>query len=101
MSFQIGGIPSTRWIVNFDRDLLDGLVLAAQLASYCPYLVRMFFNILMEAFATDICDPNPILMLMLCVYLYERLPQYLPKKSVEFPGPLHATVLRKVQIFLL
>lgn len=35
-------------------------------------------------------------MLMLCVYLYEWLPQYLPKKSVEFAGPLHATVVRKV-----
>lgn len=33
-----------RWIVNFDQDLLDGLVLAAQMASYCPYLVRRFFN---------------------------------------------------------
>lgn len=34
-----------RWIVNFDKDLLDGLVLAAQIAAYCPYLVRRFFNI--------------------------------------------------------
>ncbi|XP_044297815.1 cilia- and flagella-associated protein 47 isoform X4 [Varanus komodoensis] len=79
-----GDIPPTRWIVNFDRDLLDGLVLAAQVASYCPYL------------AADICDPNPIMMLMLCVYLYERLPQYMPKKSLEFTGPLHATVVRKM-----
>ncbi|XP_042314327.1 cilia- and flagella-associated protein 47 [Sceloporus undulatus] len=120
-----GDIPPTRWIVNFDRDLLDGLVLAAQVASYCPYListhfVNMYTNpqtseqyfhnclILVNAFhainldidilATDVCEPNPVLMLMLCVYLYERLPQYLPKKSVEFPGPLHATVLRKIQI---
>lgn len=34
-----------RWIVNFDHNLLDGLVLAAVVAAYCPYLVRMFFNI--------------------------------------------------------
>lgn len=33
-----------RWIVNFDQDLLDGLVLAAQIAAYCPYLVRRFFK---------------------------------------------------------
>ncbi|NXU59161.1 CFA47 protein, partial [Turnix velox] len=44
-----GGVPPVRWIVNFDRDLLDGLVLAAQLAAYCPYLidthfVRMYTN---------------------------------------------------------
>ncbi|KFQ40162.1 Calponin homology domain-containing protein 2, partial [Mesitornis unicolor] len=46
---QKGEVPPMRWIVNFDRDLLDGLVLAAQLAAYCPYLipthfVRMYTN---------------------------------------------------------
>lgn len=40
--FWSGGIPPMRWIVNFDQDLLDGLVLAAQIAAYCPYLVRGF-----------------------------------------------------------
>ncbi|XP_013922675.1 PREDICTED: cytochrome P450 2U1-like [Thamnophis sirtalis] len=48
--------------------------------------------------AADICDPNPVMMLMLCVYLYERLPQYLPKKTLEFAGQLHATILRKIQL---
>ncbi|XP_015672831.1 cilia- and flagella-associated protein 47 [Protobothrops mucrosquamatus] len=118
-----GDIPPTRWIVNFDRDLHDGLVLAAQLASYCPYLISTHFVnmythptsseqylhnalILVNAFhainldidivAADICDPNPVMMLMLCVYLYERLPQYLPKKTLVFAGQLHATILRKV-----
>ncbi|NXK65252.1 CFA47 protein, partial [Sylvietta virens] len=38
-----GGIPPTRWIVNFDQDLLDGLVLAAQIAAYCPYLIPTHF----------------------------------------------------------
>ncbi|NXN82407.1 CFA47 protein, partial [Bombycilla garrulus] len=40
---QRGGIPPMRWIVNFDRDLLDGLVLAAQIATYCPYLIPTHF----------------------------------------------------------
>ncbi|NXR80154.1 CFA47 protein, partial [Pycnonotus jocosus] len=40
---QRGGIPPTRWIVNFDQDLLDGLVLAAQVAAYCPYLIPTHF----------------------------------------------------------
>ncbi|KAF1525007.1 Cilia- and flagella-associated protein 47, partial [Eudyptula minor] len=40
---QKGEVPQMRWIVNFDRDLLDGLVLAAQLAAYCPYLVATHF----------------------------------------------------------
>ncbi|NXH20533.1 CFA47 protein, partial [Bucco capensis] len=40
---QQGEVPPKRWIVNFDRDLLDGLVLAAQLAAYCPYLITTHF----------------------------------------------------------
>uniref|UniRef100_A0A674DQB2 Cilia- and flagella-associated protein 47 domain-containing protein n=1 Tax=Salmo trutta TaxID=8032 RepID=A0A674DQB2_SALTR len=31
-------VPSARWVVNFDLDLADGLVLAAVLAAYCPFL---------------------------------------------------------------
>ncbi|XP_042644204.1 cilia- and flagella-associated protein 47 [Tyto alba] len=120
-----GEVPPMRWIVNFDQDLLDGLVLAAQLAAYCPYLiathfVRMYTNprtpeqflhnclILVNAMhavslaidikATDICDPNPIMMLILCVYLYENLPHYLPKNTIEFKGALHATVVKQVRL---
>ncbi|CAG5933323.1 unnamed protein product, partial [Menidia menidia] len=33
------GVPPARWIVNFALDLTDGLVLAALLAAYCPFLV--------------------------------------------------------------
>ncbi|NXO03562.1 CFA47 protein, partial [Rhinopomastus cyanomelas] len=40
---QKGEVPPMRWIVNFDQDLLDGLVLAAQLAAYCPYLISTHF----------------------------------------------------------
>ncbi|NXD19100.1 CFA47 protein, partial [Spelaeornis formosus] len=40
---QRGGIPPMRWILNFDQDLLDGLVLAAQMAAYCPYLIPTHF----------------------------------------------------------
>ncbi|XP_023779114.1 cilia- and flagella-associated protein 47 [Cyanistes caeruleus] len=122
---QRGGIPPMRWIVNFDRDLLDGLVLAAQIAAYCPYLIpthfiKMYTNpktyeqflhnslILVKALhaisldldikATDICDPNPVMMLILCVHLYDTLPQYLPKSSIEFTGPLHATIVKQVRL---
>uniref|UniRef100_A0A3Q2ZBY2 Calponin-homology (CH) domain-containing protein n=1 Tax=Kryptolebias marmoratus TaxID=37003 RepID=A0A3Q2ZBY2_KRYMA len=37
-------IPSARWIVNFDLDFTDGLVLAALLAAYCPYLIKSHFQ---------------------------------------------------------
>ncbi|OXB79725.1 UNVERIFIED_CONTAM: hypothetical protein H355_010193 [Colinus virginianus] len=36
-------VPPMRWVVNFDRDLLDGLVLAAQMAAYCPFLIASHF----------------------------------------------------------
>ncbi|XP_067848879.1 cilia- and flagella-associated protein 47-like [Heptranchias perlo] len=122
---QKGAIPPTRWIINFDLDLLDGLVLAAVLAAYCPDLISTHLEnmytspaapeqclhnslVLLNAFyaigldfdiqATDISDPNPIMMLMLCVYLYERLPNYLPKMTVEFTGDLHATIVKQVRL---
>ena len=35
-----GGVPPSRWIVNYDFDLLDGLVLGAVLGAHMPFLVR-------------------------------------------------------------
>ncbi|XP_030107333.1 cilia and flagella-associated protein 47 isoform X1 [Mus musculus] len=116
-------VPPGRWIVNFDSDLLDGLVFATQLAAYCPFLIETYFinmytkpkrpeqylhncliiiNSLREIGfdlniqAIDICDPNPVLMLMLCVYLYERLPTYLPKKVVPFSCTLYDVVVGQI-----
>uniref|UniRef100_A0A8C6RQF7 Cilia and flagella associated protein 47 n=1 Tax=Nannospalax galili TaxID=1026970 RepID=A0A8C6RQF7_NANGA len=118
-------IPSERWIVNFDTDLFDGLVFATQLAAYCPFLIESHFinmytrpkrpeqclhncliviNSLHEIGfdlniqAIDICDPNPVLMLMLCVYMYERLPTYLPKKVVTFSCTLYDAVLGQILV---
>lgn len=34
-------MPAERWILNFDKDLSDGLVLATLLGTYCPFLVRV------------------------------------------------------------
>ncbi|XP_063101752.1 cilia- and flagella-associated protein 47 isoform X3 [Cavia porcellus] len=120
---QNGAIPSERWIVNFDKDLLDGLVLATQLAAYCPFLIESHFVnmytqpklpeqylhnclIIINSFyelgldmgiqAVDICEPNPILMLMLCVYMYEKLPAFLPKKVVPFYCTLYDSVQRQI-----
>ncbi|XP_042368969.1 cilia- and flagella-associated protein 47-like isoform X1 [Plectropomus leopardus] len=120
-----GGVPSARWIVNFDLDLTDGLVLAALLAAYCPYLICSHFQrmytttgsleqilhnniILVQALTalclnldvqpTDLSDPNPVLMLMLCVHLYERLPQYLPVRTITLSGALHSTFSKQVRL---
>ena len=40
-----GGVPPTRWIVNFDVDLTDGLALAATIGAYCPFVVSLNFNL--------------------------------------------------------
>ncbi|XP_045555401.1 cilia- and flagella-associated protein 47 isoform X3 [Salmo salar] len=120
-----GDVPSARWVVNFDLDLADGLVLAAVLAAYCPFLIpshlqRMYTSIsrveqnlhnsiiLSQAFTllcldidiqpTDLSDSNPVLMLMLCVYLYETLPQYLPKRTITLSGSLHHTFTKQVRL---
>eukprot|EP00069_Balaena_mysticetus_P018654 bmy_11514T0 len=42
-STNLDVIPSERWIVNFDRDLLDGLVFATLLGAYCPFLIESHF----------------------------------------------------------
>ncbi|KAF6028085.1 CHDC2 [Bugula neritina] len=46
--------------------------------------------------AIDITDPNPVSLLMLCVYLCQKLPMYLPKITVTLSGALHQTVQRQI-----
>ena len=50
---------------------------------------------------TDLTEPNPITILLLCIHLYQRLPHYLPRATVAFEGPLHDTVTKHVSLFLL
>ncbi len=45
---------------------------------------------------TDLSDPNPVQMLMLCVHLYERLPHYLPIQTITLSGGLHSTFSKQV-----
>ncbi|XP_056157527.1 cilia and flagella-associated protein 47-like [Lampris incognitus] len=120
-----GEVPSARWIVNFDLDLTDGLVLAALVAAYCPYLINSHFRrmytrttsleqilhnniVLVQTLTmlslnidikpTDLSDPNPVQMLMLCVHLYESLPQYLPRCAITLSGGLHSTFSKQVHL---
>lgn len=59
----------------------------------------MYISLLQNQ-ATDICDPNPILMLMFCVFLYEKLPQFVPKEVVIFNCTLHESMIKTVRIYL-
>nr|KAF6491875.1 cilia and flagella associated protein 47 [Molossus molossus] len=119
------GVPSERWIVNFDKDFADGLAFATALGAYCPFLIEPYFenmytqpkspeqyfhncliivnslreiDLNMGIQASDICDPNPVMILMLCVYMHERLPTYIPKDLVIFPCTLHDTVMRQILV---
>ncbi|KAH9504693.1 Cilia- and flagella-associated protein 47 [Bulinus truncatus] len=120
-----GGVPPSRWIVNFDYDLMDGLVIAAVLGAHLPFLINShlvdmyshpetaeqclhnalkvingmrFAAIDYDIQAIDITDPNPISLLLLMVNLYQRLPQYIPRTTIEFIGNLHSTVSRQVKV---
>ncbi|XP_020565099.1 cilia- and flagella-associated protein 47 isoform X2 [Oryzias latipes] len=122
-----GGTAHTpaRWIVNFDLDFTDGLVLASLLAAHCPYLIKGFLsrtyadpssleeifhnNLLvvqvlsrlhlsMNVQPTDLCQPNPVQVLMLCAHLYEALPQFLPKDTISLSGNLHGTLSKQVRL---
>ncbi|XP_013416633.1 cilia- and flagella-associated protein 47 isoform X1 [Lingula anatina] len=120
-----GGVPPSRWIVNFDFDLLDGLVLGACLGAYVPFLIKThlqgmyscpttaeqclhnalkvvnaikYIGLDYDIQAIDITDPNPINLLLLCIHLYQKLPHYLPKSSIEFTGSLHSTVMRQIRL---
>lgn len=44
----------------------------------------------------DLCNPNPVQMLMLCVHLHERLPQYFPQQTIELSGGLHSVFSKQV-----
>ena len=46
--------------------------------------------------AIDITDPNPVALLLLCLHLYNHLPNYIAKSTVEFSGALHNNVQRQV-----
>ncbi|OAF64523.1 hypothetical protein A3Q56_07769, partial [Intoshia linei] len=94
---------TTRWIVNFDYDLMDGIVIICLIAKYLTFLVDDYlvyaytqpcspveclhnallivsslrsvgFNYDIEAI--DITDPNPISMLLFCTHLMKYLPQF-------------------------
>lgn len=76
------------------------------LLSNCTSEVLFYVIVLLWLFLswwqpTDLTEPNPITILLLCIHLYQRLPHYLPRATVAFEGPLHDTVTKHVSLFLL
>ncbi|UJR33894.1 hypothetical protein I4U23_021314 [Adineta vaga] len=118
-------MPSGRWIVNFDIDLVDSIVLGTVLGAYCPFLIesqlqRMYVHpksgeqylqnalilvscLLQLGFdydlqALDITRADPICMCLLVSYLYEHLPDYLSRGTIQFTGILHEPSTSQVKI---
>ena len=114
-------------ITNFDSDLLDSTVLACVLASYCPFLIEMYFEDLYEhpchpeqcthnaitficalkhigidydILPSDICSPNAISMILFILHLYERMFSFKPKETLTFETVLGEAVNQQVSQFI-
>ena len=77
--------------MSFKSHLTDDLCIYYQVVNAMRYIGLDY-----DIQAIDITDPNPVALLMLCVYLYQKLPLYLPKSTVTFTAALHQTVQRQV-----
>ena len=55
--FFLGSSPPCRWIVNFDFDFMDGLVLAALVSAHVPFVVRfvLLFLLLSTGYSNTNC----------------------------------------------
>jgi hypothetical protein len=115
---------STFRLTNFGSDLRDGRVLAALMQSHIPSLAYKFesmrtvfedisdfeynaslvVNAIREARldytirVRDIVQANPRDMLLFCMYLYQTLPQYIPKTTLVFEGNLQELIRKSIEL---
>lgn len=114
-------------ITNYDSDLMDSTILACVLASYCPFLIEMYFEDLYEhpchpeqcthnaiifiralkhigidydILPSDICSPNAISMILFILHLYERMFSFKPKETLIFEAVLGEAVNQQVSQFI-
>ncbi|KAK9836045.1 hypothetical protein WJX84_006212 [Apatococcus fuscideae] len=111
-------------VANFDIDLSNGLALYAVLVDYWPALlakgsklnkapttaVHMSENakavcnminqlqLAMSIKVDDILQPNPVNMMIFVLYLFNTLPQLIPKSTVVFSSKLQETQVSCVQL---
>jgi len=109
---------------NFSKDLRDGLVFYSLLVNHWPSLssyymmmrkpckrdsdyvenaetvVRMLAMMEMpyKITAKDILNPDPKEMLIYMVYLFQTLPQLIPKSAVKFQATLGNDVLKHIEL---
>ncbi|GAA56673.1 hypothetical protein CLF_111345 [Clonorchis sinensis] len=116
-------VPVPRVIGNFDTDFSDGVVLACLIGTYVPSLIPDFISKvytqpktdeqrLHNAIQTitaldticldygllpsDIINPHPLEMLLLCVQLFRTLPDYTVCQRVQFSGPHQVMCKREI-----
>ena len=118
-------LPQT-WakVTNFDADLKSGLVLYAVLVSHWPSLERFYAKLkktpktpadfaenaaLVAQMVADlglpfpisdkeILNPDPREMLIFVMYLYQTLPQLVPRAEIEFPTDLNVEVMKSIEL---
>ena len=121
------GDTGARRIYTFDKDLKDGAVLCAVLQSHVPLLttpghalngyhrkpkgvsqgesnVGKFIAALQElglditVKPSDFADINPRDMLLLVMFLYQNLPQFVPKAGIDFFGVLGEQIVKSIEM---
>ncbi|KAK1876737.1 Cilia- and flagella-associated protein 47 [Dissostichus eleginoides] len=89
-----GGVPSARWIVNFDLDLTDGLVLAALLAAYCPFLISSLQRMYTTINSLEQILHNNIIVAQALTALSLNL----DVQTITLSGGLHSTFSKQVRL---
>ena len=54
--------PPARWIVNFDYDWMDGLVLATIIAKFCPWVIEKLNEMHLNPFMPELCLHNALIL---------------------------------------
>jgi hypothetical protein len=121
--YHHGNPHRARRITNFDSHLADGLVLAAVMLSHVPGISKLQhmnqdprsreqreanakklivalleLGIQYPLHASSIALPVGRDLLLLCMLLYQKLPGYLPKTTIEFKGSLDEEVVKHVEL---
>jgi len=118
---------SPRRVTNLETDLEDGLVIASVLISHAPYInkggkVRQSLitnvqtpadrmqnlNKVMEIMSElaigntlsldDLLRPVARDLLLSCLFLYQTMPHYLPKTTIEFTGRLGEPIIKSIEL---
>lgn len=110
-------------VTNFDADLQDGLVFAALIKSHygnaqslqdlkasvqyeeqvmhnAKRIIEAVHEIGLQTHLTpkDIVQPSARELLLFCVQLYQGLPHYIPKATIEFPAVLGDMVTKNIEL---